>query len=247
MQGIKVFRNKPGEMFLFGNTYLFIILFVGILIPVLGAAIVAMISPAMAFGVMLAGQLSQKGIRVTPAVLFNAFSPDNRAHTKSLIMLGAIYTGCFAIIKLLAYLLLGSPPNITVEDFQNADPETRAAFAEYIVLNMIFVGISSTPVLMAFWFAPVLVVWHNMKPVQALFGSWIAMWRNKSSFLIYGMGWLVLSLGFSAIFMVFLMLLGLPQAVISALNMICLALILSVTLCTFYPSYQAVFQQNPQT
>ena len=41
MQGVQLFRKKPGEMFLFGNTYLFIILFVGILIPFLGAAVVA--------------------------------------------------------------------------------------------------------------------------------------------------------------------------------------------------------------
>ena len=72
MQGVKLFRKKPGEMFLFGNTYLFIILFVGILIPFLGAAAVAMASPALGFGIMLAGRMAQKGLRVGPSVLFNA-------------------------------------------------------------------------------------------------------------------------------------------------------------------------------
>ena len=60
MQGLQLFRSKPGEMFLFGNTYLFIILFIGILIPFIGAAAVAIASPALGFGIMLAGKMGQK-------------------------------------------------------------------------------------------------------------------------------------------------------------------------------------------
>ena len=79
MQGVQLFRSKPGEMFLFGNTYLFIILFIGILIPFIGAAAVAVASPALGFGIMLAGKMGQKGLRVSPSVLFNAFSPHDLA------------------------------------------------------------------------------------------------------------------------------------------------------------------------
>jgi len=84
MQGLQLFRSKPGEMFLFGNTYLFIILFIGILIPFIGAAAVAIASPALGFGIMLAGKMGQKGLRVSPSVLFNAFNQDNRKHLQSL-------------------------------------------------------------------------------------------------------------------------------------------------------------------
>jgi hypothetical protein len=246
MQGIQLFRKKPGEMFLFGNTYLFIILFVGLLIPFLGAAIVAMISPALGFGIMQAGRMSQKGLRVGPQVMFSAFSPDNRKHLQSLMLLGAIYTGCFALIKLFAHLLLGAQPTVSVEDLQKADPAASAALLEYMVAYMAFVGLVSLPVLLAFWFAPVLVVWHNMKPMQALFSSWVAVWRNKGSFLIYGMGWLVLGLGFSSIFMVVFTMLGLPGPFASALNMMSAALVMAVSLCTFYPTYQSVFEHDPQ-
>lgn len=246
MQGIQLFRSKPGEMFLFGNTYLFIILFVGILIPFLGAAIVAIASPALGFGIMLAGRMGQKGLRVSPGVLFNAFNQENRKHLQSLLVLGAAYTACFALIRLFAHLLLGAQPTVSMEELQNADAETNAAFMEYMVLYGIFVGVSSIPVLLAFWFAPVLVVWHNMKPLQALFSSWVAVWRNKSSFLIYGMGWLILGLGFSSVFLFIFMTLGLPPAFLSALNMMCVALVMAVSLCTFYPTYKAVFEHDPE-
>lgn len=245
MQGVQLFRTKPGEMFLFGNTYLFIILFIGILIPIVGAAAVAIASPALGFGIMLAGKMGQQGLRVGPSVLFTAFNQDNRKHLQSLITLGAIYTACFALIRLLAYLTLGAQPTMTVEDFQKADPATSAAFMEYTVLYMLFVGVSSIPVLLAFWFAPVLVVWHNMKPMKALFSSWVAVWRNKSSFLIYGMGWLILGIGFSSVFVVLFTMLGLPAQFVSALNMMCVALVMAVSLCTFYPSYKAVFEHDP--
>lgn len=232
-------------MFLFGNTYLFVILFVGILIPFLGAAAVAIASPAMGFGIMLAGKMGQKGLRVNPSILFNAFSPDNRKHLQSLLVLGAIYTACFALIRLLAHLVLGAQPTISIEELQKADPQTSAAFMEYMVTYMVFVGVTSIPVLLAFWFAPVLVIWHNMKPLQALFSSWIAVWRNKSSFLIYGMGWLILGLGFSSVFLVLMNILGLPAPFASALNMISVALVMAVSLCTFYPTYKAVFEHDP--
>jgi len=246
MQGIQLFRSKPGEMFLFGNTYLFIILFVGILIPFLGAAIVAIASPALGFGIMLAGRMGQKGLRVSPGVLFNAFNQENRKHLQSLLVLGAAYTACFALIRLFAHLLLGAQPTMSMEELQNADAETNAAFMEYMVLYGIFVGVSSIPVLLAFWFAPVLVVWHNMRPLQALFSSWVAVWRNKASFLIYGMGWLILGLGFSSVFLFIFMTLGLPPAFLSALNMMCVALVMAVSLCTFYPTYKAVFEHDPE-
>lgn len=247
MQGIELFKKKPGEMFLFGNTYLFIILFVGIWISVVGAVIVAIASPALGFGIMLAGRMAQQGLRVTPIVLFNAFMKENRHHLQSLLVLGAVYTACFALIRLFAHLLLGAQPTTTIDELQTADPETSAALLKYTVQYVLFVGITSIPVLLAFWFAPVLVVWHKMKPMQALFSSWVAVWRNKASFFIYGAGWLILGLGFSAALVVLVTLLGLPAALVSMVNMISVALVMAVSLCTFYPTYRAVFEHDPQS
>lgn len=245
MQGIDLFRKKPAEMFLFGNTYLFIILFVGLLIPFLGAALVAIASPALGFGIMLAGKMGQKGLRVSPGVLFNAFAPENRKHLQSMLVLGAAYTSCFALIKLMAHLVLGPQPEMAIGDMQKVDPEVSAAFMEYMVLYMAFVAVTSIPVLLAFWFAPVLVVWHNMKPLQALFSSWVAVWRNKSAFLIYGMGWLILGFGSSTVFVLVFTMLGLPAPFISVINMMAVALVMAVSLCTFYPTYQSVFEHDP--
>ncbi|KAG1598512.1 hypothetical protein G6F46_014177 [Rhizopus delemar] len=39
------------------------------------------------------------------------------------------------------------------------------------------------------WHAPVLVAWHGLRLIQALFFSGIACWRNKWPFLVYGAPW----------------------------------------------------------
>jgi hypothetical protein len=43
------------------------------------------------------------------------------------------------------------------------------------------------PIMMLFWFAPVLVAWHAMAPPQALFYSFFATLLNWRAFLGYGM------------------------------------------------------------
>ena len=157
------------------------------------------------------------------------------------MILGAVYTISFALLKLLATLVVGPQPDITMEAMQN-DPQARMQLTEYMVLYMMFVGVCSLPVILAFWYAPALVVWHKMKPVQALFSSWVAVWRNKGPFLIYGMGWLILALGFSSVILVLLTLLGLPAVLLGVVQVLIMAVIMGATLATIYPSYEAVLE-----
>lgn len=245
LKGLALFRKKPGELFLFGNTYLFILLFVGVLIPVLGPTLVTLLTPAFAYGIMLAGKMAQSGQRVTPILLFSGLSQAGPANRKNLLMLGAGYTACFAVIKLLAYAVLGEQPQVDFTDMQNVDPVAMAEFTNFMVSYMAFAALTSIPVILLFWYAPVLVVWHNMSPVKALFSSWVAVWRNKSAFVIYGMGWGLLSLAFCSVVIGVLSVIGLPSGLMGAVNIMVLALVMSVSLMTFYPSYTDVFEHDP--
>jgi hypothetical protein len=53
-----------------------------------------------------------------------------------------------------------------------------------------------TPVMMAYWFAPVLAAWHCLG-VGALFFSFVACWLNWRPFLAYGAGLLLVFAGYS--------------------------------------------------
>jgi hypothetical protein len=47
-------------------------------------------------------------------------------------------------------------------------------------------GALYTPVMMLFWFAPLLVAWHGVSPAKALFFSFAGCLMNWRAFLVYG-------------------------------------------------------------
>jgi ABC-type phosphate transport system permease subunit len=70
---------------------------------------------------------------------------------------------------------------------QNLDP---AILMQAIgpALMALLVGMAlSVPLSMAIWFAPLLVVFRNQKPAQALRDSFHACWKNMLAFLVYGL------------------------------------------------------------
>ena len=97
------------------------------------------------------------------------------------------------------------------------------------------------PVLMAFWFAPQLLVWGQYPVVKALFYSFFAVWRNRSAFFVYGFCWFALFIFLSLLVAAFTSLAGLsPQAVFTLLMPITFILI-AVAHGSFYASTRDVF------
>ncbi len=56
------------------------------------------------------------------------------------------------------------------------------------VAPALFVMALMTPVLMAWWFAPVLAAWHGQGVGKSLFFSLVACWINWRAFLVFGAG-----------------------------------------------------------
>ena len=80
------------------------------------------------------------------------------------------------------------------------------------------------PVLMAWWFAPVLAAWHRLGVGKALFFSFIACWMNWRPFLVYGLGLLIVA--------------GILPGVLLGI----LLLVIAPTIfASFYASYRDIF------
>jgi hypothetical protein len=244
MKGVQLFKKKPGEMFLLGNSYLFVVLLFSLLIPHLGPVLVTLVTPGLGAGIFIAGKMASSGLRATPVQLFAGFLQNDKKHLQPLLVLGAMYSVCFALIKLIAFLALGAEPTqaLTPADIEAGKIPDEAM--EYMIAYSAIAGVLSIPVLLSFWFAPALIVWHDMSAPKALFASAVASWRNKGAFVIYGMGWLTISLSFSAFIMFVLGALGFPAGLLGALNLMTVAVVMAVSLCSFYPSYQAVFEAD---
>ena len=62
-----------------------------------------------------------------------------------------------------------------------------------LMLSLLLSLALSVPVVMAIWFAPALVFFNNMQPVEALKASFEACMKNVLAFLVYGLIVLVLA------------------------------------------------------
>lgn len=243
--GIQLFKRKPGEIFILGNTYLFVLLLATLLSPLVGPAVVGLISPGLGAGIMICGKIAHQGMRVTPIMLFAGFYQNNKKHLQPLLLLGAAHAISFSVVKLISYLILGSEPTIQVDPSGMANTQVPPEVMEYIINSTVLMAVLSLPIVLGFWYAPALVIWHDMSPAKSLFSSWVAMWRNKGAFVTYAAAWLMFSIAVSSVVTFVLWAVGLPSGLIGAMNIMTAALILSVSLATFYPSYRSVFEADP--
>jgi len=100
-----------------------------------------------------------------------------------------------------------------------------------------------TPVLMAWWFAPVLAAWHRQPLAKALFFSFVACWINWRAFLAYGAAVLLFG-GIAPALLLGLLAALLPGlgALISSLLIVFMALVMApVIFASFYASYRDIF------
>jgi hypothetical protein len=122
----------------------------------------------------------REGKPLRPTLLFAGF----QRRLDTLLVLGGLYL--VSIVAVLAvsalldrgilfdWLLWGKPPPQEALD----DGRLLSALAAAAIL--------ATPVLTAFWFAPILAAWQGMGAAKSLFFSFFGCWRNWRAFLVYG-------------------------------------------------------------
>jgi hypothetical protein len=110
-------------------------------------------------------------------------------------------------------------------------------------LSALFIMLLMAPVLMAWWFAPVLAAWHRLGVGKALFFSFIACWMNWRPFLVYGLGLLIVA-GILPGVLLGILLLVMPGAanLVTALVTMPMVLVIAPTIfASFYASYRDIF------
>jgi len=124
------------------------------------------------------------------------------------------------------------------------EPSLEALRDGSVSLAMLVATLAATPVLMAFWFAPVLAAWNRIGAVQSLFYSFFAVLRNWRAFFVYGA---VLGLA-GAVFLVVVtvgaVLMQGKVQVLRSLALILTLLSLPTVFASFYASYRDIFPEN---
>lgn len=182
--GIRTFLSQPlalaGLFFMFMATVSLLSV-----VPILGTALAAVLTPAANLGLMAASREASQGRFPMPLTLITAFRKGPQT-TRAILVLGGMYAGGLLLVLLFAAL---TGPSLTdLDPAKGMTPEVVQ-----VILNSPGTWLTMLvyiPVLMAFWHAPALVVWHGVSPVKSLFFSLLACWQNKAALLFYCLGWL---------------------------------------------------------
>jgi hypothetical protein len=124
-----------------------------------------------------------------------------------------------------------------------APPPAGTAGDTALLLHMLRLTALASPLLLAFWFAPLLTAWEGVPAAKSLFFSFVAAWRNWRAFLSYGFAVMVVGVLLPS-FMIIVATLISPRigAVVSLIVQGMLLLTFApVLMATVYVSYRDVF------
>jgi hypothetical protein len=206
------------------------------LVPLVGVLLVSLLVPGFSVGFMAAARAAAAGSRPEISVLADGF----RSGARSQLVLGAVYFASVALLLAAVSLVDGGllARWMVAGEAANAPPGELAGSA------LLAMGLY-LPVMMMFWFAPVLTAWHDVPPAKSLFFSFFAVLLNWRAFFAYGA--VVALVAFVVPFLVMLlfgMLLGNRMPVMSLALPVALML-LPTLFASFYASYREIFDSAP--
>ena len=230
-EGLQLWRKNPALITFAAFGYLLILVLVSIF-PFIGQLAASLIMPALSIGVLNACRTVDAGRKLGPEVLFSGF----RANVSALIAIGGIYLVGTLVILLLVGLV---DEGTLIEAMRGGQIDEAAAADPRLGFTLIVALLLSTPLMMAYWFAPVLAAWWNMPAAKAMFFSFYACLRNWRAFLAYSIGLLL----FGAILPgIIIGVLGLASPTLATLVSFPLPLVLvPILFASFYANVRDVF------
>ena len=230
-------RRKPAALMAIVSAYWFVVLFLSS-IPLLGSILASLIMPALSVGVMNACRQTEAGETPRLDALISAFR-NNPTQAHLLIALGALYLALSILVLYLTTLVDGG---ILMRMLTGGQVSTDDLLSpEFQTATQLALGLMA-PVLMAWWYAPLLVSWHGLSIGKALVFSFIASWRNWKAFLVYGVSLFLFSLP-----LLYLAALALMSAAVGEhsgaqiLFMFAILILAPVYFASFYFTYRDVF------
>jgi uncharacterized membrane protein len=187
--GFLLFRKVPVVWIILCTTLLLIAATLA-LIPVAGQFIFTLLSPVFLAGLMIGCRTLERGGQLEIAHLLAGF----RSTATPLITIGGIYLVGQVLIFGAAMLIGGE----TMRDLLIAGKRVDENELQEVMsssLSALLVALTlSIPLMMAAWFAPLLVIFKNMPAVEAMRLSFFACVKNIVAFQIYGFTLVVLTI-----------------------------------------------------
>jgi hypothetical protein len=186
VQGFQLFMRAPATWILLLLT-LFVATKLLALVPLMGVLFV-LFMPVFVAGLMD----GCRALEYDRPLEFGHLTRGFQKNTAQLITIGGIsLVGNLAVLMIVMSLggdaimemgrVMGQRPEVTPENAEQVREATATAGRAFLVGTLV-----SLPLLMALWFAPLLVYFHDLQPFAALKTSFVACLRNALPLLVYG-------------------------------------------------------------
>jgi uncharacterized membrane protein len=182
--GFNLFKMNP-VVWIVNLIILVVIMIALALIPFLGALGTYILLPIFTGGLMLGCHALTHNEPLEVGHLFAGF----REKGGPLAMVGVLYLVGLILIMLVASLFVGF--GLFGAIFTGAKPAMSVTMI--LLAGLIVLGLS-VPLAMAIWFAPALVVFHDLQPMDAMKQSFSGCLKNIVPFLVYGILGLVIGI-----------------------------------------------------
>lgn len=212
--------TKAAGMWIVLGIVLFLVLMVLSVVPLLGALAATLLVPVFVASWVLAARKVRSGAALELGDLFTAFRGDK---LMPLVVLGALLmAGVLALGLVMGMLGMGAMFGMMAGGGAQSVGSMFAALSAGMLALLVGLAVSVL-IAMALWFAPSLVVFRGVAPVDALRISFGASLKNMLPMLVFGLIYIVASIVASIPF-------GLGWIVLVPL-----------TLLTVHTSYEDVF------
>ncbi|MCC7059058.1 MAG: hypothetical protein IT508_02370 [Burkholderiaceae bacterium] len=177
-QGWQLFTKNPG-IWIAIAVILMVIVIVLSFIPVIGSLAVNFLMPVFAGGILLGCKSLAEGGEFGIDTLFAGF----KQNTTNLVLVGVFYLVGVVVIMILVFMIGGGAA--LTGGMMGRGPGIGMAVGGFFVARLVML-VLLVPLAMAVWFAPALVVFHDVAPLEAMKTSFSACLKNLVPFLVYG-------------------------------------------------------------
>ncbi|MGC2518928.1 MAG: BPSS1780 family membrane protein [Burkholderiales bacterium] len=236
-RGFALFRRSPATWLLLVFSYWLGVALIGE-IRYLGPVVSTLLLPVFSVSFMVMCAALDRGASLKPAMLFSGFHSE----LPTLIVLGGLYLVSIAAALAIASLADGGALMGWV--LSGREPSQEALRDGSVSRALLLAGLLASPVLMAFWFAPVLVAWDKMGALKSLFYSFFAGWRNWRAFLVYGAMLALVSVAFLVLVTITAVITRGQADLLRQLALLFTLFTLPTVFGSFYASYRDIFPEG---
>jgi len=161
----------------------------------------------------------------------------------ALLRLGGLHLiGTLAILAV-DLLLQGGEPGTITGGRDGGDGAASPPEEAELLWHMLRLLLIALPVLLAFWFAPLLTAWEGIPALKSLFFSLVAVWRNWRAFLVYAVTATLIGVVLPGLLLLVASLVSkqLVEGLSVVLRLMLLLVFAPVLITGIYQSYQDVF------